>query len=360
MRYRVGNIGIQIHPSIPIWTKRACRALNRQLDGFQFEGEFDASIPYRLNLYDYAQLPISQDIERIIVRDYCYYAPGIYADIQQKIAVNIDNHSLNVWCSTGCPGISIPFLLQNLLLQQHRSFVHAAAIDVHGRGILLPAFGGVGKTSFIARAVREEGVKLLGDDMVIISGEGTLEPYLRPLALYEYHKALFPDFFANNPIEYKPLTLNWRIYNKARSILANKLGRDWHQPDHIVRTGYIPVAPAKVLPTAALATAPVKLDHIYILQQSDMSTALDIRSLTHDQAITFMVNVIYHEWYALLRFLFSWLTHRRISVTSYLNEVEIVLGAAMTHSRSVNLVTIPQNLTPNAVGEELMHHIVQQ
>jgi hypothetical protein len=359
MRYQVGNIGIQIHPSTPYWTSQVRWAMNRQLGGFQVHTESDATMPYRINFLDYARLPIAQNDSYAVVPGYCYYSAGLYVDTQQGIALEIDKQVLNVWCSAGFHGISIPFLLQAMLLMQGKSLVHAAAIDVHGSGILLAAFGGIGKTSFIAHASRKTDVKVLGDDMIIVTNQGMLEPYLRPFAMYEYHKSLFPDFFAENRIEYKPLTLSWRVYNKVRGMLAKKLGHTWHQPERVVRTGYVPVAPERVLPISVLATRPVKLDHIYLVQRSGVSSTTNLQVLDPEQAVCFMLDVIYHEWYSQLRLLLSWLAHRAVSIAEYLAQVEAILHAAVSNSQSVNLITIPLHMTSDQVAEELVRRVIQ-
>jgi hypothetical protein len=359
MDYQVGNIRIRVHDSTPNWTQQASWAINRQLDGFEVQSEPDETPPYQINLYDYELLPSLHDRSRIVVPHYCYYSEEIYVDTQQKIAIEMGDRILNVWCSTKCVGISMPFLLQTLLLMQGKSFVHAAAIAVRGSGILLPAFGGVGKTLFVARAVDKADVTVLGDDMIIVTNQGMLEPYLRPFALYEYHNSLFPDFFADNQIKYKPLTLSWRLYNRIRSMLGEKLGRDWRQPEHIVRTGYIPVAPKRVLPQSALARTPVKLDRVYLLQRSDAVSTLNQSAIDPGHAVGFMLNVIYHEWHSQLRFLLSWLTHRSISIAEYWAQVEAILHAAVSHGQSTNLITIPLHMTSDQIAEELTRRVIQ-
>ena len=151
--------------------------------------------------------------------------------------------------------------------------------------------------------------------------------------------------------------MGWRIYNKARSILADKLGRDWHQPEDIVRTGYLPVAPARVLPASSLATSSVRLDEIYLLQRSTAVSALEVRMLQREQAVGFMLDVMYHEWYSQLRLLLSWLAHRWLSIADYLGEAETILRAGVSNVPSVNQVLIPAHMPPADTAEELMRRV---
>lgn len=359
MYYRVNNIDIEIHPSDSYWMSQTHRAVDRQLDGFQIHSQSDTLASYKINIRDYTKLPVAKNQAWTIVPHYCYYSNGIYVDIQQKIALGFDDCILDVWTIAGSRNISIPFLIQSLLLTQNKTYVHGAAVDVEGCGVLLPAFGGIGKTSFISQAVKRKGVRTLGDDMIIVTDQGKLEPFLRPFVLYKYHKPLFPEFFAENQIKYKPLTLTWRIYNRVRSVLANKLGRDWHQPDNIVRTGYIPVTPSRVLPKSALLSDPTGLDYVYILQRASSNSKIEVHSIDADHAIRFMLNVTYHEWYSQLRLLFSWLTHRSVSIAVYFTQVREILKSAISHSYSMNLISIPHDMSPSEIGKELTRYVIQ-
>jgi len=60
--------------------------------------------------------------------------------------------------------------------------------------LLMPSWGGVGKTATVCRFVRDYGWRLLGDDLIII-GEGRADSFLKPFVIYPYHKELFPEAF---------------------------------------------------------------------------------------------------------------------------------------------------------------------
>ncbi|MGC9521715.1 MAG: hypothetical protein ACP5HG_07515 [Anaerolineae bacterium] len=254
--------------------------------------------------------------------------------------------------------LSLPFLLQSLLLLQSKSFVHAAGISIEDRGLLLPAFGGVGKTSFIARVSRVPGVRVFGDDMVIVTQHGTMEPYLRPFALYEYHRELFPDFYARNQLRYKPLTLSWRIFNKIRAEAGKLMGKDWQQPWNTVRTGYVPVSPERVLGSRALAERPTKLEEVYVLQRAN-TAILQISPIEANKGVEFMLGVLYHEWYSQLRLLLSWLVHREQSIRGYLGAVEGIIRSAVSSCRRVNRVLIPREMSPMEFADELLQYVLR-
>lgn len=84
--------------------------------------------------------------------------------------------------------------LQLSLLRCGRTLIHGAALEKDGQVLLLPSWGGVGKTATVCRFVRDHGWRLLGDDLVIL-GEGEVTAFLKPFVIYPYHKDLFPELF---------------------------------------------------------------------------------------------------------------------------------------------------------------------
>ncbi len=85
-------------------------------------------------------------------------------------------------------------MLQIMLLKNGYSFIHAAGVSKDNRAIVLPSWGGVGKTACVSKLVRA-GYKLLGDDLNIITAEGKIYGFPKKFVLYFYHKNLFPEVF---------------------------------------------------------------------------------------------------------------------------------------------------------------------
>jgi hypothetical protein len=96
--------------------------------------------------------------------------------------------------------------LQLLLLEMNCTLIHAAALEKNGEVILLPSWGGVGKTATVMNMVCEDGWLLLGDDLVILQANEIL-PFLKPFVIYPYHKTLFPEIFIEN---------KWRIVTNIK------------------------------------------------------------------------------------------------------------------------------------------------
>lgn len=94
-------------------------------------------------------------------------------------------------------------VIQWLLLQRECSLVHGAAVAIEGRGVLLPGWGGTGKTSGIVCLLRDmPGAAFLGDDYTIVTSDGRLLAFPKALFIYPYHHRLFPHVFK---ARHKPL-----------------------------------------------------------------------------------------------------------------------------------------------------------
>ena len=81
----------------------------------------------------------------------------------------------------------LPFGLQLGLMKNGASFIHASAFEVNGKALLLPAWGGVGKTSTLLKAVLDGKANFVTDDHAIIDSSGTVHTYTLPIHLYSYH-----------------------------------------------------------------------------------------------------------------------------------------------------------------------------
>jgi hypothetical protein len=94
------------------------------------------------------------------------------------------------------------------------AMIHAATIAVDGCGICMPAWGGAGKTSTVAKLVRTGRAAFLGDDWAFVSPDGELLAYEKPMLVKPHHRALYPSLFSAR--RRKPL---------APSSLTRPLGR---------------------------------------------------------------------------------------------------------------------------------------
>lgn len=98
--------------------------------------------------------------------------------------------------------------LQVMLLQNDLTMVHAAAVCKDGVALLLPSWGGVGKTACVTKLVREHGWMLLGDDIVIMDANGDVLAFPKDFVIYPYHRPLFPEIFRKGKGPISPTAAN--------------------------------------------------------------------------------------------------------------------------------------------------------
>ena len=97
-------------------------------------------------------------------------------------------------------------LLDRLCVREKTAMVHAAIVDYRGAGVLLPAWGGVGKTSTVAKLVAMPGVRFMADDWGFLTGDGDLLGYAKPMFIKPHHRAIYPELFQGAR---KPLAPGW-------------------------------------------------------------------------------------------------------------------------------------------------------
>jgi hypothetical protein len=91
--------------------------------------------------------------------------------------------------------LPVNLIIQLALLKKGFSFVHCASFRVGEKSFILPAFGGVGKTSILS-FFAEKGEKIFGDDLCII-GNQMIYAYPQDMSIYDYHCKIFSNLPKN-------------------------------------------------------------------------------------------------------------------------------------------------------------------
>ena len=160
--------------------------------GVAKEGKEDyQTCKQKISIHFHKELPMN-DVR--FIGDGAYIGENVYVD--EQYGVRIERHPgkpLTLRVSQECNEWLV-IALQLCLLECGRTLIHAAALEKDNQVLLLPSWGGVGKTATVCRFVREHGWRLLGDDLVIL-GQGEVKPFLKPFVIYPYHKDLFPELF---------------------------------------------------------------------------------------------------------------------------------------------------------------------
>lgn len=351
--YQIHNIGIYMDGQDNKWRKQVLELIAEQFDGFEIFN--DQSVQYRLIIKNLQELSMPKGT--IVVPENSYYLPdGTIYSLERKIAYRIDEGGIVFWVDEET--WFAPYLVQYILEMQHMTFVHGAGISVKNAegendGILLLAFGGIGKTCFISQAMKLDSVKLLGDDLIILDNKGYLRSYPRPFCVYPYHVPLFADYFSKHKYHVYHVKNN-QYFRRAVRKIKRKLGLQVRNSRE-----YMLVPPTHIYTNEKLEDKAVKLKEVFILRRMSGIDQIRISSQTDkDMLISFGQNVLMHEWDAGMRLLYNRKAQGFENIADYMKENEIALKDCFGNITQYRIVDIPENMDAQAVGEELMKIIV--
>jgi hypothetical protein len=185
-------------------------------------------------------------------------------------------------------------LLDRMMVERGAAMIHAATVTFEGRGIALPAAGGVGKTSTIAKLVRRPGIGFMGDDWAFLTASRELLGFAKPMFIKPHHRPIYPQLFnrARKPLVPKALS---RPVGQLTTIVHPaivhypKLAafiRKW-SPEHMM------VAPADALPNVPMVRSAPLTASVYI-ERHDGSAA-ELHDITQDEMVARMLGNFHSE-----------------------------------------------------------------
>lgn len=146
-------------------------------------------------------------------------------------------------------------IIDRLMVMKGAAMVHALTIDYHGHGICIPAWGGSGKTSTMAKLMKKPGFSFMGDDWAFVSRAGDLLGYAKPMFIKPYHRQIYPHLFEQTHKPLVPVKLSKSIARMTTRVhpyitrypLLASLTRRW-SPEHMM------VTPQMVFPEGSFST----------------------------------------------------------------------------------------------------------
>jgi hypothetical protein len=88
------------------------------------------------------------------------------------------------------------------------AMIHAATVGYRGHAIALPAAGGTGKTSTIAKLMKRPGFSFMGDDWAFVTVDGRLLNYEKPMFIKPHHRPIYPHLFRGSRKPLVPVRLS--------------------------------------------------------------------------------------------------------------------------------------------------------
>ena len=170
-------------------------------------------------------------------------------------------------------------VLDRCMTERGAAMIHAATISFRGHGIALPAAGGTGKTSTMAKLMKRPEFGFMGDDWAFVTGDGTMLGFEKPMFIKPHHRPIYPHLFSGTRKPLVPRALS-RPVGKLTTLVHPTIIRYPHLADVVRRWSpeHRMVAPRKALPGATFTpTAPLAAA-IYIERYDGAATRLVERS----------------------------------------------------------------------------------
>ena len=219
----------------------------------------DMFAPFLTEGLDHYDLTITGELEPLdgathAETDYQYTEKALYINAI-KVQVLLDGDGFHLNGTRELLVTALP-LIDRIMVTRGVAMIHAATVDYRGHGICLPAWGGTGKTSTIAKLLKLDGVAFMGDDWAFLSKDGCLLGYAKPLFIKPHHRPIYPHLFKNKRKPLVPSRLS-RPVGRLTTIVhpfitqyprLARISRRW-SPEHMM------VAPREAFPHATFSTA---------------------------------------------------------------------------------------------------------
>lgn len=185
--------------------------------------------------------------------DYRYTDDGLLL-MKQSVQVMRDEGKFRVSGTREMLTSVVP-LIDWLMAEHGAGMFHAATFDYKGHGIAMPAWGGVGKTSTIAKLAARPGVSFMGDDWAFLSESADILGFAKPMYIKPHHRPIYPHLFEEKRKPIIPSSLSQQVSSLTTIVhpfvtkypRLSSLARRW-SPE------YIMVRPDQAIPGMSVAT----------------------------------------------------------------------------------------------------------
>lgn len=163
--------------------KNLKQALDHQLDFFSIP--YDANTKFDVIINDYSSKPSYINCQ--VASDYYYFQNELLDIPDHNLCFDISGEVHRYYIDSFT--LPVNLIIQLALQRKGKTLVHSASISYEGVSILLPALGGIGKTTLVSEVMKKGG-SLYGDDMCIIDKDGNMYAYPIDFSVYHYHYEL--------------------------------------------------------------------------------------------------------------------------------------------------------------------------
>jgi hypothetical protein len=185
-------------------------------------------------------------------------------------------------------------LVDRMMVERGAAMIHAATVTFQGRGIALPAAGGVGKTSTIAKLVRRPGIGFMGDDWAFLTASAELLAFAKPMFIKPHHRPIYPQLFNRTHKPLVPKSLS-RPVGRLTTIVHPTIVRypklaafirKW-SPEHMM------IPPADALPNVPMVRSAPLTASVYVERHD--GSGPELHDIAHDDMVARMLGNFHSE-----------------------------------------------------------------
>lgn len=288
--------------------------------------------------------------------EFYYNKEGIHLEAMDiEIFVNENKFRLNgksellVW--------ALP-LIDRIMVTKGNAMLHALTVEYKGKGLLIPAWGGSGKTSTMAKLVKMDGFAFMGDDWTFLSRDGRLLAYAKPMFIKPYHNSIYPHLFKKTHKPLVPARLSSQIHSMTTRVhpyvtrypKIAALIRRW-SPEHMM------VTPRNAFPEASFSNGAPLAASLFVERFETSSTTAEFSEQTSDWMVSRVIGNFFSELPRQSRLAVTALgASGLVPIDKSFAEKAAVVSAGLENKPAFYL-RIPKSLPPDQASDILVEHV---
>ena len=249
-------------------------------------------------------------------------------------------------------------LIDRIMVTKGAAMLHCLTAAYRGHGLLIPAWGGTGKTSTMSKLVKMDDFSFMGDDWAFLTDEGNLLGYAKPMFIKPYHYALYPHLFKKAHKPLVPVALSKPI--SRLTTLLHPLVTQYPQLASITRRWspeHMMVMPSQAFPDSSFSSAAPLAAALFVERfQSDSSEPV-FEKHTKEWMIARLIGNFNSEMPKQSRVVMTTLgASGLVPIEKAFIEKTAILDKAL-QDKPCYLLRVPQALSPDQASDIIVDHI---
>jgi hypothetical protein len=290
--------------------------------------------------------------------DFYYTDQGVQIE-SNGVQIFFDGASFRLTGRVELLVMAIP-LIDRLMVMKGAAMIHALTVDFEGRGVCMPAWGGSGKTSTMAKLVKINGFSFMGDDWAFLTDRGLLLGYAKPMFIKPYHRPIYPHLFQNGHKPLVPVRLSKaiaRLTTRVHPLITKyprlaRITRRW-SPEHMM------VTPQRAFPQANFTMQAPLAAAIFVERNHTEKASPEFKEMDPSWMVSRFIGNFYSELPRPSRVVVTALAAAGlVPLEQSIYEKANVLRKALGEI-PVFLLRVPQQKSPDEASDDIVQSIQQ-